>query len=52
MASKINKTVNNESLTVELIIKYNHESGNISPWIIIEDKIGHDENYISKFLEE
>lgn len=52
LASKINKTVNNESLTVELIIKYNHESGNISPGIIIEDKIGHDENYISKFLEE
>ena len=51
LASKINKT-EDKSLKVELIIKYNHENGNISPGIIIEDKIGHDKNYISKFPSE
>ena len=41
LASNINKT-GYDTRTIELIIKYNHESGNISPGIIIEDKKGHD----------
>jgi len=46
LASNINKT-GNDSLRVELIFKYNHESDNISPGIIIEDKEGHDGECIS-----
>ena len=41
LASNINKT-GYDTRTIELIIKYNHESDNISPGIIIEDKKGHD----------
>ena len=51
LASSINKT-GNDSINVKLIIKYNHESDNISPGIIIEDKKGHDDKYISKFKDE
>ena len=43
LASNVNKT-SSDSFNVELIIKYNHESDNISPGIIIEDKKGHDIN--------
>ena len=41
LASNINKT-GYDTRKIELIIKYNHESDNISPGIIIEDKKGHD----------
>ena len=51
LAEKINKK-GDDSLTVKLIIKYNHESDNISPGIIIEDKIGYDNKCISKFPNE
>ena len=39
LASSVNKT-DNDALEINLIIKYNHESDNISPGIIIEDKKG------------
>ena len=51
LAEEINKK-GDDSLIVKLIIKYNHESDNISPGIIIEDKIGYDNEYISAFPNE
>ena len=51
LAEKINKK-GDDSLTVKLIIKYNHESDNISPGIIVEDKLGYDNEYISAFPNE
>ena len=48
LAKEINKKENEDvSLTVKLIIKYNHENDNISPGIIIEDKKGFDDRYLS-----
>ena len=46
LAGEINKK-QDDSLTVKLIIKYNHEDDNISPGIIIEDKKGYDNRYLS-----
>ena len=46
LAGEINKK-EDDSLTVKLIIKYNHENDNISPGIIIEDKKGYDNRYLS-----
>ena len=46
LAGQINKK-DDDSIVVKLIIKYNHEKGNISPGIIIEDKKGYDKEYIS-----
>ena len=46
LAGSVNKT-GNDLIRVKLIFKYIHESDNISPGIIIEDKIGHDGNCIS-----
>ena len=51
LAEQINKK-GDDSLIVKLIIKYNHESDNISPGIIIEDKKGYDNNYISSYPHE
>ena len=51
LAEEINKK-GDDSLTVKLIIKYNHESDNISPGIIVEDKKGYDNKYISAFPNE
>ena len=53
LASNINKT-GYDTRTIELIIKYNHESDNISPGIIIENKKckGKDNEYISTFPRE
>ena len=46
LAGSVNKT-GNDLIRVKLIFKYIHESDNISPGIIIEDKIGRDGNCIS-----
>ena len=46
LAGQINKK-DDDSIVVKLIIKYNHEKGNISPGIIIEDKKGYNKEYIS-----
>jgi len=46
LAGKINKK-GDDSLTVKLIIKYNHENDNISPGIIVEDIKGYDNRYMS-----
>ena len=46
LAGEINKK-GDDSLIVKLIIKYHHENDNISPGIIIEDKLGYDNKYIS-----
>ena len=46
LANEINKK-NDDSLKVKLIINYKHESDNISPGIIIEDKKGYNNKYIS-----
>ena len=46
LAGEINKK-QDDSLTVKLIIKYNHENDNISPGIIVEDKKGYDNRYLS-----
>ena len=41
-----------EMITIKLIIKYNYESDNKSPGIIIEDKKGTDGKYLSFFPSE
>ena len=46
LAGEINKK-DGDSLKVKLIINYNHENDNISPGIIIEDKKGYNNKYIS-----
>ena len=46
LAGEINKK-GDDFLIVKLIIKYHHENDNISPGIIIEDKLGYDNKYIS-----
>ena len=46
LANEINKKVG-DSLKVKLIINYKHENDNISPGIIIEDKKGYNNKYIS-----
>ena len=50
LASSVNKT-DNDAFEINLIIKYNHESDNISPGIIIEDKKGQN-GYISENKHE
>ena len=51
LAKEINKK-NDDSLKVKLIINYRHENDNISPGIIIEDKKGYDNKYISRCPHE
>ena len=51
LAGEINKK-GNDSIIVKLIIKYNHENDNISPGIIIEDKLGDNKKPISCFPNE
>ena len=46
LAGKINNK-GEDSIIVKLIIKYNHEKDNISPGIIVEDKLGKDNDYLS-----
>jgi len=46
LAACVNKT-GNDCVKVKLILKYNHENGNISPGIIIEDKKAEDKETIS-----
>ena len=41
-----------KKLNIKMIFKYKHQSGNISPGIILEDKKGHDKNYLSAFPSE
>ena len=50
-ALKTNK-ISNDSMKVKMMIKYKHSEGNISPGIIIEDKKGHDGEYISDSPQE
>ena len=51
LAASVNKT-GNDVVKVKLIIKYNHESGNISPGIIVEDKKAEDGKTISPNYKE
>ena len=51
LASIINET-KTDTIEVNLFIKYNHESDNISPGIIIDDKEGQDGECISIDKEE
>ena len=51
LASSVNKT-EDDSLSVKLIIKYKHESNNISPGIIIDDKKGTDGKKFSDYEEK
>ena len=51
LASEINEK-DDDSLKVKLIIKYNHENDNISPGIIIENKKGYNNKYISSCPNE
>ena len=51
LASSVNKA-GNDTIEVNLIFKYKHEIDNISPGIIIEDKKGHDGEYISDNKDE
>ena len=51
LASIINET-EEDAIEVNLIIKYKHESGNISPGIVIEDKTGQDGKCISDNRQE
>lgn len=51
LASSINKS-GYDSFSVKLIIKYRHESDNISPGIIIEDKKGADGDNFSYYGSE
>ncbi len=51
-AAKYNNTNENEILKIKLIIKYVHKPGNISPGIILEDKIGHSGKHLSCFPSE
>jgi len=41
-----------EMLKVKMIFNYKHSQGNISPGIIVEDKKGHDGDYLSKYPGE
>ena len=51
-AAKYNNTDKNEVLEIKLIIKYKYKPGNISPGIILEDKIGHSGEKLSCFPSE
>ena len=46
LSKEINKK-DDDVFKVKLIIKYNHENDNISPGIIIEDKKGYNNKYLS-----
>ena len=54
LANKINKMNkdDNENVKIKMIFNYKHQSENKSPGIIIEDKKGHDDKYISKYPHE
>jgi len=47
LAGEINKKDDDDCLKLKLIIKYTHENGNISPGIIVENKKGYNNKYIS-----
>ena len=51
LAAKINNK-GKDLIKIKMIFKYNHEYGNISPGIIVENKRGHDGDYISSYPEE
>ena len=51
MALSVNK-ISYETVKIKMIIKYKYSQGNISPGIIIEDKVGHDGSKISFFPNE
>ena len=51
-ADKYSNIVQNEVLNYKLIIKYKHKSGNISPGIILDNKIGHSGEYLSSYIHE
>ena len=53
-ANKVNNiNIHDEDiLKVKMVFTYKHESGNKSPGIIIENKKGHDGQYISSFPDE
>ena len=45
-------TNSDENIKIKLIIKYNHEYGNKSPGLIVEDKKGTNGNYLSCYPNE
>ena len=47
LAQKTNNNNKEEMITIKMIFKYIHKSGNISPGIIVEDKKAKDGNYLS-----
>jgi len=47
LSQKTNNNKKEEMITIKMIFKYIHKSGNISPGIIVEDKKGKDGNYLS-----
>ena len=51
LSAKINNTGKN-LVKIKMIFKYTHENDNISPGIIIEDKKGYDNDYISNYPNE
>ena len=48
-AAEYNNTNQNKKLKYKMIIKYKYKQGNISPGIILEDKIGHSGEYLSSY---
>ena len=52
MAQQINNNKANEMIKIKIIFKYKHASGNISPGIIVENKKGHDNKYLSHYPSE
>ena len=51
LASKYNKNSLNE-ISVKMVIKFKYNKENISPGIILEDKIGHGGEYLSQIPDE
>jgi len=47
LSQKICNNKAEEMIKIKMIFKYKYENGNISPGIIVEDKKGHDGNYLS-----
>ena len=47
LSQKISNNNSTEKFDIQMEFKYKHNNGNLSPGIILEDKIGHDGNHMS-----